>query len=105
MLAHIIVKNNKKVNNKIKTENIKYILQNTIINDIIHEEGRNGMKIDRKKFSIARARACMGQNDFEKAGIPKGTLCRAMSGKGLKPETLGKIAKALGVDVTEIIED
>lgn len=62
------------------------------------------MKLNRQKFDIARARACMGQEDFEKAGIPKGTLCRAMSGRGLKPETLGKIAKALGVDVTEIIE-
>ncbi len=63
------------------------------------------MKMDIQKFSLARARACMGRKDFEKAGIPKGTLCRAMSGKGLKPETLGKIAKALGVDVTEILED
>ena len=25
------------------------------------------MKLDRKKFAIARARACMGQKDFEKA--------------------------------------
>lgn len=62
------------------------------------------MKLNRQKFDIARARACMGQEDFAKAGVPRGTLCRAMSGKGLKPETLGKIAKALGVDVTEIID-
>lgn len=62
------------------------------------------MKLDRNKFDIARARACMGKKDFEKVGIPKGTLCRAMSGRSLKPETLGKIAKALGVDVLEIME-
>ena len=62
------------------------------------------MKLDRNKFDSARARACMGQKDFEKAGIPRGTLCRAMSGRSLKPETLGKIAKALGVDVLEIME-
>lgn len=62
------------------------------------------MKINRVKFDTARARACMGVADFERAGIPKGTLNRAMSGRGLKPETAGKIAKALGVDVTEIIE-
>jgi len=61
------------------------------------------MKIDRQKFDIARARACMGLADFEQAGVPKGTLCHAMGGKGLKPETAGRIAKALGVDVTEII--
>lgn len=63
------------------------------------------MKLDREKFSIARARACIGQKDFEKAGVPKGTLCRAMSGRNLKPETIGKLAKALDVDVTEILED
>lgn len=62
------------------------------------------MKLNRRNFEIARARACMGQKDFEAAGIPKGTLCRAMGGAGLKPETLGKIARALKVDVTEIME-
>ena len=62
------------------------------------------MKLDRQKFAIARARACMGQKDFEKAGIPKGTLCRAMSGRSIKPETIGRLAEALGVDVTEIME-
>lgn len=62
------------------------------------------MKLDRRKFDLERARACMGQSDFEKAGVPKGTLCRALSGRELKPETIGKIARALGVDVTEILE-
>lgn len=62
------------------------------------------MKLDRKKYMIARARACMGPRELEKAGVPRGTLCRALSGKGLRPETAGRIAKALGVDVTEIIE-
>lgn len=61
------------------------------------------MRIDRKKYMLARARACMGQKDLEAAGIPKGTLCTALRGN-VKPETAGKIAKALGVDVTEIIE-
>ena len=61
------------------------------------------MKIDRQKYMIARARACMGQKDLEAAGIPKGTLCRALR-DGVRPETVGKIANALGVDVTEIIE-
>ncbi len=61
------------------------------------------MKLNRKKYMIARARACMGQKDLEAAGISKGTLCRALRHE-IKPETAGKIAKALGVDVTEIIE-
>ena len=29
------------------------------------------LKIDRKKYMLARARACMGQKDFEAAGIPR----------------------------------
>lgn len=62
------------------------------------------MKLNRQKYMIARARACMGQKDLEEAGIPKGTLCRALR-DGIRPETAGKIAKALGVDITEIIED
>lgn len=61
------------------------------------------MRIDRKKYMLARARACMGQKELEAAGIPKGTLCTALR-SNVKPETAGRIAKALGVDVTEIIE-
>ena len=62
------------------------------------------MKLDRKKYELARARACKGQKDLEAAGIPKGTLCRIIGGGEARPETVGKIAKALGVDVLEIIE-
>jgi len=63
------------------------------------------MKIDRKKFELARARACMGPKDFEEKGIPRGTLSKVMSGSNVRPETLGKVAKALGVDVLEIMEN
>lgn len=62
------------------------------------------MKLNREKYELARARACMGQKDLVAAGIPKGTLCRVISGKELRPETAGKIAKALCVDVAEILE-
>ncbi|MDO4170190.1 MAG: helix-turn-helix transcriptional regulator [Lachnospiraceae bacterium] len=63
------------------------------------------MKLDRKKFDIARARACVTQDELEKAGVHKCTLSRAINGKDIKPITLGKIARALNIDVTEIIED
>lgn len=63
------------------------------------------MKLNRQKYELARARACMGQKDLVAAGIPKGTLCGIINGRvEARPETLGRIAKALGVDVTEIIE-
>lgn len=62
------------------------------------------MKLNREKFELAKARACMGTKDLIAAGINKGTLCTAMQENVARPETLGKIAKALGVDVTEIID-
>ncbi len=62
------------------------------------------MKLNKEKLELAKARACMGTKDLVAAGIPKGTLCRIVSGEDARPETIGKIAKALGVDVTEIIE-
>lgn len=61
------------------------------------------MKIDKEKYMLARARACMGTKDLVNAGIPRGTLSK-ISREDIRPETAGKIAKALGVDVTEIIE-
>lgn len=46
-----------------------------------------------------------GTKDLVAAGIPKGTLCGIINGRvEARPETLGRIAKALGVDVLEIIE-
>ena len=61
------------------------------------------MRISKEKYMLARAKACMGQKELEAAGIPKGTLCGALR-KEVRPETAGQIARALGVDVTEIIE-
>lgn len=75
------------------------------ISRVLFKKGVGKVKLDRKKYELARARACKGQKELEAEGIPKGTLCRAMSGRGVKPETLGRIAKALGVDVTEILAD
>lgn len=62
------------------------------------------MKLNKQKYEIARARTCKGFKDIVSAGVPKGTLCRAIGGDDVRPETLGKIAQALDVDVTEIIE-
>lgn len=62
------------------------------------------MKIDRKKYLLARANACMSIKDLVAAGIPRDTLYRAER-KNVRPETAGKIAEALGVDVAEIIEN
>lgn len=62
------------------------------------------MKINRKKLELVKARTCMGLKEIVAAGFPAGTLTNAMTGKNIKPETAGRLAKVLGVDVLEIIE-
>lgn len=62
------------------------------------------MKINRKKLELVKARTCMDQKEIVAAGFPAGTLTNAMTGKNIKPETAGRLAKVLGVDVLEIIE-
>lgn len=63
------------------------------------------MRIDRNKLKLAQARAMLGNKELAAAAkISANTLVTA--GKvNVLPATVGKIAKALGVDVTEIIED
>ena len=64
------------------------------------------MKVDKRKLDIAMARAQLSREDLaKKAGIPVPTLCTVMQRKSCRPVTIGRIAAALGVDVTEIIED
>ena len=46
----------------------------------------------------------MGRKEIVAAGFPAGTLTNAMTGKNIKSETAGRLAKVLGVDVLEIIE-
>ena len=62
------------------------------------------MKINRKKLELAKARACMGQKEIVVVGFRVGTLTNAITGKNIKPETAGRLAKILGVDVLEIIK-
>lgn len=64
------------------------------------------MKVNRLKLELAMARAHMDARDLaEKAGLPRPTLNNAIVGRGSRTSTVGRIATALGVDVTEILED
>lgn len=64
------------------------------------------MKISKKKLEIAMARAKLNRNELaEKAGMPVPTICTVARRESCKPGTVGRIADALGVDVTEILED
>ena len=70
---------------------------------------RNGgvkLKVERKKLVLAMARACMDARDLAKAaGMPPPTLNNVIVGRSVRPATLGKVAKALGVDVTELLAE
>lgn len=65
------------------------------------------MEINAKKLKIAMARKCMSSTDLAKAvGCSKESINQIISGKrGVPTKKLGEIAKALEVDVTEILED
>lgn len=63
------------------------------------------MKVSRKKLEMAMARACMDSSELQKAAdLPRATINNAITGRSVRPSTLGKIAKALEVDPSEIIE-
>ena len=63
------------------------------------------MRISEDKVRLAMARKAMNPYDLcSAAGISYPSYRRIMKSGGCKIATLGKIAAALGVDVTEILE-
>lgn len=63
------------------------------------------MKANRMKVKLAMARACMNLSDLaEVAQLPRPTVINALAGKSVRTATIGRIARALGVDVSELIE-
>lgn len=64
------------------------------------------MRADRKKLELAMAGTCMNTEDLQKtSNMPRPTINNVISGRNVRPGTIGRVAKAPGVDVTEIIED
>lgn len=65
------------------------------------------MKIDVEKLKIAQANSCLTNKELCKnAEVGALTLIEIKNGKRKSPtlKTLGKLAKALNVDVTELLE-
>ena len=63
------------------------------------------MKANKNKLRLAMARACMNPQDLAKAAeMPPQTVNGVLRGRNVRPATLGRIAKALDVDVAEILE-
>ena len=64
------------------------------------------MTANRNKLELAMATACMNPYDLCKlVDIQYQTFRRIINGGNAKTATIGKIARALNVDVTEIIHN
>ena len=64
------------------------------------------MNANREKLTLAMARACVNPADVaKKADMPLQTVNRALLGRVIRPATMGRIAKALGVDPAELIQE
>lgn len=64
------------------------------------------MNVDKKKLHLCMARACLNVDMLaEKSQVCKSTIITIMVRGTARYITVGKIAKGLGVDVTEILAD
>lgn len=64
------------------------------------------MKADISKLRLAMARACMNPQDLAKAAeMPPQTVNGVLRGRSVRPATIGRIARALCVDVAEIVKE
>lgn len=64
------------------------------------------MKADTSKLRLAMARACMNPQDLAKAAeMPPQTVNGVLRGRSVRPATIGRIARALCVDVAEIVKE
>lgn len=63
------------------------------------------MKVNAKQMRILMCEKVMSRKDLAKAsGVNTATISNVMHGESATTKTIGKLAKALGVDPTEIID-
>ena len=64
------------------------------------------MKADKEKLAMAMARACMNRADLIIAAkMPENTVKNVLYGKNVRPGTLGRVARVLGVDTAELLAE
>ena len=64
------------------------------------------MKADKKKISIVCARMCLSIPEIAaSSGTSRATVNRVVNGHSVSPKSMGRIARALGVDVLDILAD
>jgi hypothetical protein len=62
------------------------------------------MKADRKKIEIIMARTGKRRKDLE-VNIAPSTMQNIIKEKEVLPDTIGRLARELGVDITEILKE
>ena len=69
------------------------------------KKGGEDVRVDKIKVQLLMTKGPHTQQELAaKAGISRQTLSAVMNGRNCRPELLGKISKALGVEPKEIIE-
>ena len=64
------------------------------------------MRLSKGKVEVILARHGMNYKDLaERAGVTKSAICRTIKSESIRTQTAGKLEKALGCDVTEILEE
>ena len=63
------------------------------------------MDLNLKKLKVAQAKACLSVSDLaDLTGLGRATVSKTLNGKVISnPKTIGLIAKALNIDIEEII--
>lgn len=63
------------------------------------------MRANVKKLEILMASKCIDKNFIQrKTKLSRPTINRIFVGDSVRPMTLGKLAKGLGIDICEILE-
>lgn len=63
------------------------------------------MKVDTHKLELLLARQRKSLTALRNEGLSPQTLTRIRRGEDVKPKTIGSVAAALGVDVTELLKE
>jgi len=72
----------------------------------IATQGGEVVKLSNKNLDIAMANACINVRELsKKAGLSANTIFKIRNGKhNAMPQTIGKLARALGTEITSLIE-
>ena len=63
------------------------------------------MIANKQKLNLIMANCCITSGELQKkSGLPRGTFLNVITGKSVRPATIGKVAKALNVPVESLID-